>query len=238
MHLILADAAAALGEILSPKFRGTAFKIIAITLALLFLADTAIHHWLTGLSTPSSPWLRTTLALVEGLGLAVASIFLVAPASALVAGFFVDDLAAEVERDIGSPGPPGRALPIGQAAWLSIRFALLSLAVMLVALALLLVPGVNAVAFLGANAYLSGRQYFEFAALRFRSAREVKALRRAHPATVLMAGLCIALFLSVPLLNLLTPLFATALMVRVHKRLAASQDAMRPRSNWPVFRKR
>ena len=217
---VVADALAALKEVFSPRFRAVAVKIVAITLLLLALAAIAIHHWLAGLVTSSYPGLRTTLALVEGLGLAVASVFLVTPASAVVAGFFIDELATLVERDVDCRGFPGRALPIARAAWLSIRFAVLSLAVMLLALGLLLVPGVNAIAFLGANAYLSGRQYFEFAALRFRTADEVAALRRAEAVPVFTAGLCIAIFLSVPVLNLLTPLFGTALMVRLHHRLA------------------
>ena len=213
----LVDIAAAFREIFTPPFRAAAIKILAMTLALLAVVTLGLHHWLTGLVAPSYPWLATLLSIVEGLGLAIGSVFLVAPASTLVAGFFVDDLAAIVERDIG--GEVGQPLPTGQAAWLSVRFTLLSIGVMVVALGLLLVPGVNAIAFLGANAYLSGRQYFEFAALRYRTTAEVAALRRANAGTILAAGFCIALLLSVPVLNLLTPLFGTALMVRVARRL-------------------
>jgi CysZ protein len=220
MMPVLADALAALREIFTAPFRATALKILGISLALLSVAAVAIHHWLDGLVTLSSPWLTAMVSILEGLGLAVAAIFLVTPASALVAGFFVDALAALVEHDLDPAGPPGRPLPIVQAVLSSARFAALSLGVMVVALALLFVPGINALAFLAANAFLSGRQYFEFAALRHRPLQEVKTLRQSHAGTVYAAGLCIALFLSVPLLNLLTPLFATALMVRVHKRLA------------------
>jgi uncharacterized protein involved in cysteine biosynthesis len=48
---------------------------------------------------------------------------------------------------------------------------------------------------------------------------EAKALRRRHQATVFTAGLFIAGFVSIPVLNLATPLFGTALMVHVHKRM-------------------
>ena len=219
--MVLIDALAALTEIFTPPFRLAALKILGLTLALLVLAGAALHHWLTGIAMPANAWLATTLSIVEGLGLAVASIFLVAPASALVTGFFVDDLAASVERDLDPVATPGTPLPVAQAVWLSVRFALLSLGVMVIALALLLVPGVNAIAFLLANAYLSGRQYFEFASLRFRSLEATAALRHDHAGTIFLAGFCIALFLSVPVLNLLTPLFGTALMVRVHRRIAA-----------------
>lgn len=214
---ILGDAAASLREILSPPFRSAVLKIMAVTLALLVLLGGGLHRWLASLVTLSSGWVATALSVVEGLGIAVGLVFLVAPVSALIAGFFVDGLAGRVERDLG--GPEGRPMPVGQAIWLSVRFAALTLGVIALALLLLFVPGVNAVAFLGANAYLSGRQYFEFAALRFRPAGEVAALRQAHAGAIFARGFCIALLLSVPVLNLLAPLFGTSLMVRLHRQL-------------------
>ena len=100
----------------------------------------------------------------------------------------------------------------------------------LLALFLLLVPGVNIAAFFLVNAYLLSREFFEFAAMRFRSEAEARALRRKHALTVFLAGLVIAVFLAVPLLNLLTPLFAAAMMVHLYKRLAAA-ERLEPVSN-------
>jgi CysZ protein len=57
--------------------------------------------------------------------------------------------------------------------------------------------------------------------MRFRTPVEAKALRKRHAAAVYTAGLLIAAFVSVPIVNLATPLFAMALMVHVHKRLTA-----------------
>ena len=45
-------------------------------------------------------------------------------------------------------------------------------------------------------------------------------MRRHFAAPVYLAGLFIAGFVAIPLLNLFTPLFATALMARLHKRLS------------------
>jgi uncharacterized protein involved in cysteine biosynthesis len=42
-----------------------------------------------------------------------------------------------------------------------------------------------------------------------------------------MAGLLIAAFVSIPIVNLATPLFGMALMVHVHKRLSRAQLAAR-----------
>ena len=76
-------------------------------------------------------------------------------------------------------------------------------------------------AFLLANAYLFGREYFALAATRFRSPAESDDLRQHNSAKIFFAGLFIAGFVMTPGLNLLPPLFGTAFMVRVHKMLSS-----------------
>ena len=82
-----------------------------------------------------------------------------------------------------------------------------------------------------ANAYLLSREYFELAAMRFRPPEEAKALRRAHRGQVFFVGLFIAAFVSIPVVNLATPLFAMALMVHIHKRVAGKRvELMEPKA--------
>lgn len=216
---MLADAAAAFSEIFTPPFRSVFWRVLGFTALILALAVVGLHRLLLSLvALPDHPWLQTSASWLAGLGLVVGSVFLVAPVSAVVAGFFIDDLAERVERDVDPQGVPGRPISVAASVWLGLRFGLVSLLVLLLAVVLLFVPGINAVAFLLANTYLFGRQYFEFAALRFNTYEEVAVLRRRHQVAMLSAGFLIALFVSVPILNLLTPLFGTALMVRVTKR--------------------
>ena len=229
---MIADAVAAFFEIFTPPFRAVLAKVLGLTVLVLLLAVALLHHVLIGFLTLSYAWLVTTVSILAGLGLVVGSVFLVAPVSALVAGFFIDALAEQVERDVDPLARPGRPLPILRALALSVRFALLSLGVTLLALALLLVPGVNAIAFICANAYLLGRQYFEFVALRHLRPAEASSLRRRHAVRLFAAGLILAGFVSVPLLNLLTPLFGAAFMVRVFKRLEPGPTAMRQTRSW------
>jgi len=96
----------------------------------------------------------------------------------------------------------------------------------LIALLLLLVPGVNLIAFFLVNGYLLGREFFEFAAMRFRTPDEARQLRAKHAATVFTAGLVIALFLAIPFVNLLTPLFAASLMVHLHKSISMREPPL------------
>ena len=216
------DAIAAFAQIFTPPFRATLLKSLALTIGLLALAWLALDRVGLALVPIAAPWLATAFAILLGLGLFVGLAFLLAPVTSLVAGFFLDEIAGLVEREIDPGGPPGQAAPALSSALFGLRFALLSIAVNLVALILLFVPGLNLVAFLGANGYLFGREYFELAAMRFRSADDARTMRQRHGLSVFLGGLVIAGFVSIPLLNLFTPLFATALMARLHKRLAGA----------------
>ncbi len=223
---MIADAIEAFFEMFSPRFRSVLLKVLGLTIVILGLAVFALHHLLLAFVTVPYGWLATTLSVLAGLGLVVGSIFLVAPVSSLVAGFFIDDLAEQVEREVDPGAPPGRPLPILQATVLSVRFAALSLGVTILALLLLLVPGINAIAFVAANAYLLSRQYFEFVSLRHRSLEETSLLSRRYAARLWAVGFILAAFVSIPVLNLLTPLFGAALMVRVYKRLDAAEPRL------------
>jgi CysZ protein len=145
--------------------------------------------------------------------------------TALIAGLFLDDVAELVERTGYPADPPGKAMPAIAALWLSLKFLGVVILGNIVALLLLLVPGINVAAFFVVNGYLLGREFFEFAAMRHRPEADARAMRRRNRLTVFLAGLVIAAFLAVPLLNLLTPLFAAAMMVHLHKMMAAREGA-------------
>jgi CysZ protein len=217
------DAAlAAAAQIFTPPFRKVLFKTLALTLALLALAWVGLEKLLVAaLALPIAapyPFVTAILSFVGGVGLVIGLAFLVTPVSFLVAGFFFDELAEHVEIEL-DPDGAGRAMPLGDAAWVAVQFAAVALAVNLVALLLLFVPGVNALAFFGANAYLFGRGYFELAALRHLPAPEVARLRRANEPQLFVAGLVMAGMLAVPFVNVLTPLFGAAFMVRLTRSI-------------------
>src|SRR5258705_95544 len=140
------------------------------------------------------------------------------------AGFVADEIAELVEQSQYPADPPGVALPLWPAAVEGVKTALLAIAIYLCVLPFFLFAGAGAVVFFIATAWLLGREYFQLAAMRFRPVAEAQALRRRHQATVFAAGLFIAAFVSIPILNLATPLFGIALMVHMHKRLTARQS--------------
>jgi len=229
---MLAAAGKALAQMFTPPFRGVLLKSIGLAIAVLVMLGILISRLLKWFIDASGPWLETTVgstthwwvdwfvAIIVGAGFFAGAIFLMPAVTALVASFFADEIAEQVERVHYPADPPGVALPVVRAAIEGVKIALLALLVYLCCLPFLLFAGLGAVMFFLATAYLLGREYFELAAMRFHPPDEAKALRRIHRGTVFTAGCFIAAFVSVPILNLATPLFGTAFMVHIHKRIA------------------
>ena len=231
---MISDAArAAAGQLFSPEFRSVFIKTLGLTLlalVALWFGLTSLIEWL------ALPWLQTLLpgmpswagwlgGIIAAIALAFGMALLIAPVTAIIAGLFLDDIAEVVERTDYPGDPAGRAMPALRSLVLSARFLGVVILGNIVALLLLLVPGVNIAAFFIVNGYLLGREFFEFAAMRFRPEEEARALRRHYAGTVFLAGLVISAFLAVPLLNLVTPLFAAAMMVHLHKAIGGREAA-------------
>ena len=140
--------------------------------------------------------------------------------TAFVGSFFVDEIAEQVERVLLPADPAGKALPVMRGVMEGLKIALISIAVYLFALPFIFFAGLGLFILFFASAYLLSREYFELAAARFRPVAEAKAFRKANQTTVFTAGLLIAAFVSIPIVNLATPLFAMALMVHMHKKLS------------------
>tara|TARA_R110000868_G_scaffold73117_21_gene212480 strand:+ start:2897 stop:3583 length:687 start_codon:yes stop_codon:yes gene_type:complete len=217
--MLFSAAGRAFSQILSPRFRNVFWKSLGLTVLMLIAFVVLLQNMADSFIAVSSPWVDTAIAFLTGIGLLLGAGFLIAPVMSVFAGLFLDDISEAVEARDYPQDEPGAAMPVGRSIILSARFLLLVVAVNIVALFLLLVPGINLIIFFVANGYLLGREYFQFVAMRFYSESEANALRSRHATTVMLSGLIIAGLLAVPLLNLLTPLFATAFMVHVFKRL-------------------
>ena len=219
---MLAAAARAFRELFTPEFRAVLFRSLGLTIALL-VAVMVVLQALFATLVVLPGWLEMAIQIIGGLGLLIGSVFLLAPITSLIAGLYLDEIASEVERRTYLNDPPGAALPTLDSIWIALKFTIVVVLVNILVLVMLLLPGVNVIAFFVANGYLLGREYFELAALRHLPAKQVKALGKAHRGRIFLSGLVIAAMIAVPILNLLTPLFATAFMVHTFKDLMAKR---------------
>jgi uncharacterized protein involved in cysteine biosynthesis len=225
----------ALAQMTSPEFRRVLFKAIGLALVVVVLFGIGLHRLFSWMAESGATWAEAStgfvphtawsilvwmLSFAAALGILTGAVFLMPAVTAFAGSFFVDEIGAEVERKHYPAELPGSELPLWRALYEGIKTALLAIAVYLCAVPFLLFAGLGLVMMFVATAYLLGREYFLLAAMRFRPPEEAKAMRRANRTSVFMAGLLIALFVSIPIVNLATPLFAMAMMVHVHKRLS------------------
>jgi len=223
----------ALTQMFSPPFRRVLLKSIGLALLMIILVGIGLNRVFIWLSADGAAWAEASLgghtvwvvlawilSFAATLGVITGAVFLMPAVTAFVGSFFVDEIAEEVERTYYPAEAPGRALSLAPAVFEGTKTALLSILVYLCAVPFLLFAGLGLVIMFVATAYLLSREYFLLAAMRFRSSAEAKEMRRAHRTSIMFAGLPIAMFVSIPIINLATPLFAMAMMVHVHKRLS------------------
>lgn len=236
------DAAVkALAQLFTPPLRAVLLKAIGLALLMIIIIGIVLNRVFSALAVSGANWAEQTsgfaphavwtslawvMSIMASLGIITGALFLMPTITAFVGSFFVDDVGDAVERDSYPAQPPGRAVPLLRALIEGVKFAILTLAVYLCALPFIFFAGIGIIVIFLANAYLLGRQYFEFAAMRFHPPAEARALRRTHAAYIFFAGMTIAVFVSIPLVNLATPIFAMAYMVHIHKRIAGKRAVL------------
>jgi uncharacterized protein involved in cysteine biosynthesis len=229
----------AFSQMLSPPFRQVLLKSMGLALLMVVMIGYGLNRLFTWMAESGAAWAEAgtglhtpwqilvwVLSIAATLGIVTGAVFLMPAVTAFVGSFFVDEVADVVERTHYPADPPGRALPLWRALIEGSKTAVLAVLVYLFALPFLLFAGLGLVIMFLAAAYLLGREYFLLEAMRFRPPDEAKALRRAERSRVFGAGLLIALFVSIPIVNLATPLFGMAFMVHMHKRLSGPRPEL------------
>src|SRR3569623_1496065 len=228
----------ALSDMFRPPLRSVLIKSILLALALIVVIGIALQRVLASLADSGASWAELTsgfaphaawqalawfFSIMATLGIVTGAVFLMPAVTNVVGSFFVDDVADAVERARYPADLTGLALPIFTAVIEGLKFALLSVLVYVVALPFVLFAGFGVLILFVSNSYLLGRNFFELASMRFYPPWQATALRKRHAGYVCFAGMFIAAFVSIPIVNLATPVFAMAFMAHIHKRAAGKR---------------
>lgn len=114
---------------------------------------------------------------------------------------------------------------------MAIRFAGVSALVNIAALPLyipLLITGLSFLLGYAINGYLLGREFYEIVAVRRMARAEADVLRKRYRKSIWLAGAMIAFLYTVPLLNLVVPVVATAFMLHLFEHLRAKDSTAAP----------
>lgn len=231
--MILESAGLSAREIFKPRARSVVFKSLGLTILLFFAMWVGLEQILSTWIFPflgSWPWATTIILWLMTTGVVIGAGFLLAPTAAVFAGLFIDEIAEHVEETHYPDDAPGRNIPFTVSIWLATKFSLLVITANLIALMLVLLPGINFAIFFFVNGYLLGREYFQFAAMRYLSERDAAKFRKEHSLTVSLAGLIIAGVVSIPIINLFTPVFAAGMMVHLCKAMGVGNSFSGPQS--------
>jgi len=216
---MISDVLRAFSQIFSSPLRPVLWLSLISTLVALLLVGASAQWALDTLPTFGAAWLDMTVEWIARFFAVIVLIPLVHPVVALVASLFLERIAGIVEAQDYASDLPGRDQPLFQSIIVALRFTFVLIGVNLIALPFYLVPGVNLLLFWVVNGYLLGREYFELVSLRHVDVEAAGLLQKRFRFRIFVAGLVIAVFATVPILNLLTPLFATAFMVHTSKRI-------------------
>jgi uncharacterized protein involved in cysteine biosynthesis len=205
----------AFAQLADPSARRVLRVSIASTLALV-VALVVLAGWLLdGISWFGIGWID---GLIHALGTlaAIGLAWLLFPGLlAAMTGLWVDSIAAAVEARYAPDRPAPRRRAGLDAMLAGLRLAGVALVLNLVLLPLYLVPGLNLALFYGANGYLVARGYFEPVAVRRLALGETRVLFGRHRLQLWLAGVVITIISTVPVLNLVVPIVATALMAHL-----------------------
>lgn len=226
----------ALGQTFDPTFRRVFGRAFLITLAVFVVVTLLAWFGLSLLSDGLTAWLaeaniwdwlKAPLIWLANAGvvasLLVASFFLFPPIMLVAMSFFLEDIARAVE-DRHYPGQPAARVAdwketIGSALGLLVATLVVNLLALPFYLLLLFLPPLNLLLFYFVNGYLYGREYFELVAQRRLDRVGAKSLRKRYGFRVTLSGAVIAFLLTLPLINLVTPIVATAFLLHVFEDL-------------------
>ncbi len=235
--MILGSFLRALGQLGDPRFR----RVLALGLGLTVLLLGAVYGLaLTAIGwfVPDEvvlPWIGAVGGVNTAIGWAsvplmlIASVFLMVPVASAFCGIFLDDVADAVEARHYPALPVAPRVPFGLAVVDGINF--FGVVVGANVLALFLLPFVGPLApllFWAVNGYLLGREYFTLAALRRVGRPAARQMWQANRGRLWLAGILMALPLSIPLVNLLVPVVGAATFTHLFHRLRAAAPSGPP----------
>ncbi|MEM1077758.1 MAG: EI24 domain-containing protein [Pseudomonadota bacterium] len=222
----------AIAQLPDPAFRRVLLIGIGATVGLLVAITwlfTLLLGWLVpdALSLPfvgEITWLddlASGLGVLSMLGL---SVFLMVPVASAFTGLFLEDIADAVE-DRHYPGlPQAPKVPFGDALRDTFGFLGVLVVANLAALVLYLmfIP-LAPLIFWGLNGFLLGREYFQVTAMRRLGREGAAQMRKRHMLKIWVAGVPMAMVLSLPLINLIIPVIGAAAFTHLYHRLAAQE---------------
>lgn len=191
------------------------FYLLFVTLIGWFIPETLTLPWIGEVT-----WIDNALSWAAVPLMLVLSAFLMVPVASAFTGIFLDRIAAAVETRHYPNLPPAREVGFVEGLGDGLKFLGVLIGANLLALILyIFFAPLAPFIFWGLNGFLLGREYAQMVALRRSDAAGARAFRRRHSGTIFLAGVLMAVPLTIPIVNLLVPVLGAATFTHLYHRL-------------------
>lgn len=205
----------AIGQLGDPAMRRAMWAGLLVAIVVFAGLWSAIGYLLANTALFAWGWLETVTDLLGGLATLVLTWVLFPGIVSGVVAMMLEGIAAAVEARHYPHLAKAPGLPFSEALSTTLKFLAAMVVLNLAMLIFLFFPPVFPFVFYGVNGYLLSREYFEMVAFRRLGSADVRALRKAHRGSLFVVGVVVAFLLTVPGVNLLAPVVATAVMVHL-----------------------
>ena len=215
-------------QLSDPRFRRVLWLGVGLALALLIGATAGLIALVQGFVTDevglpivgTVTWVDDILSIGSVFVMLILSVFLMVPVASAITSMFLEDVAQAVEDRHYAHLPPAQRVPFADALRDTLNFlGVLVIANVLALVLYVMFAPVALFIFWGLNGFLLGREYFTMAAMRRVGRVKAKQLRGRHTGKIWLAGVLMAVPLSVPLINLLIPVLGAATFTHIFHAL-------------------
>ncbi|MBT6086613.1 MAG: hypothetical protein HOH22_12790 [Rhodospirillaceae bacterium] len=202
-------------QLSDPATRQVVWLSVGLAILTFLFLFACIETLLSETSFFQAGWLETFADVLGRLAAIVLAWLLFPAAISAVVGLYLERVAAAVEaRHYPSLAPaPEQDFIVTLAA--SGKFLAIMVALNLCLLVFIFTGPLYAILFYAVNGYLISREFFELVALRRLRPEAARALRKSHQTPLFVTGAFFAFMMTMPVINLLTPVIATATMVHL-----------------------
>lgn len=203
----------AIGQLFDPRILrviGACFLLALLCCAGMWFGAT---YAIASFRLVDIDWVQTLIDVLGGITALVLTWFLFPLLLSAFIGLFLERVARAVEQRHYPDLPTAPGLPVAQAVLSTARYLALVVVVNALLLLLLFFGPVYAVGYYLANGYLLSREYFDLVALRRVAPEDARLLRGRHGMPLLLMGVATAFLLTLPLIQFVAPVIATAAMV-------------------------
>lgn len=217
MEHLSVSSAKAVNSLFIPGMLMILVKSLIVTilaLSLFFLGASAFFFWLF-----AGSW----LAWLGTFGAGIFAWFLFPAITPVIVNFFDTRIVGIIENRDYPQAEKIQQPPFMKEFLHDLAFTMKALLLNILALPFYLIPIFNLLLFYGLNGYLLGREFFVMVARQHMPIEAAVQLHKRHNKIVGLAGTCLAVAATVPIVNLFAPIWGIALMTHLFHALLGTR---------------